>query len=360
MAGKIVTLYNSYTFEEIKAGDWDPNEASYGRDALLFCQEWFSGQHHFELKTSGSTGVPKPILVEREKMEKSARMTGEFLNLDNSPKLLCCLNTAMVAGKMMLVRGMVWEAELHIVSPSTLFPVWLPKIDFDLVAMVPLQLEKAIMVEKSERILDSAKNFLIGGAPSSERLREELRSWPGNFFQTFGMTETVSHIALADLKSKGPLIYKALPGVEIDADASGRLYIQSPTGIRAGILTNDIVELTGKNEFIWKGRFDLVINSGGYKVYVEELEREIEPIWQQYFPSNRFFIHKATDELLGEKVILIIEGKVPNQDLHNFMAALKTNLHPYKYPKDVLQMDKFCITPSGKINRITTTEKLKL
>ncbi|WP_114750752.1 AMP-binding protein [Pleomorphovibrio marinus] len=360
MTGKIKTLGNTYSFEEIKRGDWDTEESAYLKEALSFCQDWLSGQNLFELHTSGSTGAPKPIQVERDKMEKSAQMTGEFLKLENQPKLLCCLNTAMIAGKMMLVRGMVWESELHIVSPSSLFPARLPHTDYDLVAMVPMQVEKALRFKERGRVLGNTKNFLIGGAPSSERLREELRSWSGNFFQTFGMTETVSHIALADLKSKGPLIYKTLPGVDIDADASGRLYVKSPTGIQSGFLTNDIVELTGKNEFIWKGRFDFVINSGGYKIFVEELEREIEPVWQQYLPVNRFIITKASDELLGEKVILIFEGKLSTQDLSKCMAALKSKLHPYKYPKEVLQVDEFCTTPSGKINRVKTTEKLKL
>jgi o-succinylbenzoate---CoA ligase len=360
MAGKIITLGNTYSFENIKSGAWDPGEAPFIQEVLSFCQDWLTGEEEYLLKTSGSTGIPKSIQVSRSKMSKSAAMTGEFLQIGKKSSLLCCLNTSMIAGKMMLVRGMEWNAEVFIIPPSSHIPPQVEVKDYDLVAMVPLQMEKTLQKGSNNALLHDSKNFLIGGAPSSDQLRNKLRQWPGNFFQTFGMTETVSHIAMADLKTKGPLMYRTLPGVRIDTDAQGRLCIYSPTGINPIIFTNDIVEIIGENEFIWKGRMDFVINSGGYKILIEELEGEIEKIWHQISPLPRFFIDKSADNLLGERVVLVMESGVTQKQLQHLLALLKSNLHPYKYPKVVLHVDKFILTPSGKINRSKTTERLTL
>ncbi len=359
MAGKIVTLGNAYSFDHIQSGDWDPGEAPYVLEVLSFCRDWLSGEEKYSLKTSGSTGKPKSIEINRSKMTKSAEMTGEFLQIGVNANLLCCLNTSMIAGKMMLVRGMEWDAKVYLVPPSSNLPPHLDVQAFDLVAMVPMQMEKALQIGSNAPFIHDSKNFLIGGAPSSDVLRSKLRQWPGNFFQTFGMTETVSHIAMADLKSKGPLLYKTLPGVKIDTDAHGRLCISSPTGINPVIFTNDIVEIISENEFIWKGRTDFVINSGGFKILIEELEAEIERVWQGKNPYPNFFIEKAADDLLGEKVVLILEGGVTQKQLRHLLSLLKANLHPYKMPKEVLQVDNFILTPSGKVNRAKTTEKLR-
>ncbi len=360
MAGKIITLENTYYLEDIKSGDWDPDEPPFIREAFTFCQDWLNGVEEFELKTSGSTGLPKTILVNRSKMAKSAEMTAEFLQMSSDASLLCYLNPQMIAGKMMLVRGMEWKSELTIAPPSSLLPHPLDMKTYDLVAMVPMQVEKALQVDSNNTFIHEAKNIIVGGAPSPDRLRDKIRSWPGNFFQTFGMTETVSHIAMADLKTKGALIYKTLPGVKIETDASGRLCISSPTGIDSTILTNDIVEIISENEFVWKGRVDFVINSGGYKIIVEELETEIEQIWGKTESVPRFIIDKTADNLLGEKVVMIIEKNLPKIKLTELFSLLRSNLHPYKLPKEIFNVEKFVLTPSGKVNRAKTKEKLNL
>ncbi|EPR69834.1 O-succinylbenzoic acid--CoA ligase [Cyclobacterium qasimii M12-11B] len=203
--------------------------------------------------------------------------------------MLCCLDTSKVAGKMMLVRAMEWKGDLRVIPPeSNPFKALINEY-FDFVALVPLQVEKTMASSNGIKALEQIQNIIIGGAALSPRLREKVNNLPGRVFQTYGMTETVSHIALADLKDSGALLYKALPGVAIKVDKQNRLLIHAPMGGNTWLQTNDVVSLQSEETFLWKGRADNVVNSGGVKLHPEEIAIEIEGLMGQYFPGRLFF-----------------------------------------------------------------------
>ena len=349
-----MTEHSVHSFGEIKTGHWPRIDAGF-YSAMKFCQDWLNGVKSFTLKTSGSTGTPKDITVSREQMILSARATKSFLKLRKGCRMICCLNTDMIAGKMMLVRAMEWEALIYLMKPSA---VLMPKFNgfwADFAALVPLQLQASLENETSKKLLNEIGTIIVGGAPISGELREKASQLRGEIFQTFGMTETVSHIALADLKAEGPLIYKALPGVKLKVDAEKKLIIEAPMSGFKRIITQDVVDLIDPKHFIWKGRADFVINSGGVKLYPEELEAAIDAHWRKYFPERRFFITSQTDSKLGECVLLVAE-KVSSKDplMQAFLRTLHENIHPYWMPKRLLNVDTILLTPSGKIDKRAT------
>jgi O-succinylbenzoic acid--CoA ligase len=351
--GKIIIQNKTYRFEAIQQGIWQ-EEDPYFHQVLAFCQGWLNGVKSFEITTSGSTGKPKDILMQRKQMEVSSAATRSFFQVTTGARLLCCLNTWMVAGKMMLVRGLEWDAEIHVVKPGENPLLGLEGLIFDFVAMVPMQVAAALSDKKSLPPLKNIKALLIGGANSSPTLLQQITAQGLTAYQTYGMTETVSHIALA--KINGPeLIYRILPGVKIGTDAAQRLWVKAPMAAAEKLQTNDLVEIIDGERFKWLGRADFTINSGGIKLQPELMEPKMTPAFESIFGHAHFFLHGKEDEKLGQKLVLIIQGSHRNTEKEReLLDQIKTLFDRYHLPKEIHYAEAFKRTQSGKINRPET------
>ena len=305
-----------------------------------FLVDWLSTNETVHVKTSGSTGQPKSIWLEKRHMVNSALATGAFFNIKEGNTALLCLNCEYIAGKMMLVRALVLGLELDYVVASS-NPLKTAEKQYDFCAMVPLQ------VENSLSKLDNLKTLIIGGAAVSETLKRKLKGSSTQVFETYGMTETITHIAI---KSIEETYFRVLSDVHIKKDARDCLVIDAPKIADNEIVTNDVVELVSKSQFKLLGRFDNIINSGGVKLIPEEIERKLSGLI-----SNRFFVAGIPDESLGQKLVLYVEGKV--QD--GFADKIKHSrlLGKFEVPKKVVFIDEFVETGSGKIDRAKTLLK---
>jgi O-succinylbenzoic acid--CoA ligase len=327
----------------------------FAQEAFSFCKDWLAGKDRFVQATSGSTGTPKLLEITRQQLEASARATGAFFGVNSEFKLLCCLNPAYIAGKMMLVRALVWDCEITLVEPNAA-PLASQKELFDLVAMVPLQVETSLSSPSSLEKLKAIQKVLIGGAPLSDSLHTALCKEGIAAWQTFGMTETVSHIALAPIGT-GELYYEALPGVEIGVSENQCLWIQSPMSGSEKIQTNDIIELRSKNTFTWLGRVDFAVNSGGIKLFPEQLEQKINAWMTERYPGVSYFFFGEADERLGERLVLYVEGEASQFHLEVLDEGLKKILGKYEVPKKINLLPGFTYTETGKINRPVTAKK---
>ncbi|WP_297337646.1 AMP-binding protein [Algoriphagus sp.] len=320
--------------------------------AMAFCRAWLSGKEEFQQFTSGSTGRPKEILINRTQMKASAQATGAFFGMDEESLLCCCLHPAYIAGKMMLVRAMEWNCPVILIPPSSdpLSELAEERIP-DLIAMVPLQIQQSLQNPISLLKLKKVKQVIIGGAPLSAPLKSELILNQIQAYQTYGMTETVSHIALAKIGT-GELIYQTLPEVEIGVDDRQALWVKSPMSLGEKIQTNDVVRLGSAHEFQWIGRTDFVVNSGGIKLHPERIESKIEEAVVSHFPNARFFLKGIPDPKFGEKLVLIIESAEKNEiQANHLLSQLTELLPPYECPKAVYFLSVFSQTGSGKIDR---------
>ena len=296
-----------------------------------FLLDWFDSKTYIEMETSGSTGIPKKIRVEKQAMVNSALATGDFFNLSPGDKALQCLPVKYVAGKMMLVRSFILGLDLDFVSPSS-HPLKNNTTIYDFVAMVPLQAQNSLIE------LKNVKKLIVGGAKISPILENDLSALPGQVFETFGMTETISHIAA---KRVGEEAFTVLPNVTISYDENKCLVIHAPHISDEVIITNDLVKLIDENKFIFLGRSDNVINSGGVKLIPEQIESKLASKI-----AGRFFIHSAEDAVLGEKIILVVEGEQYNID-----NSIFDDLDKYEKPKEIIFIPKFKETANGKIIR---------
>jgi O-succinylbenzoic acid--CoA ligase len=300
-----------------------------------FLLDWLNNETYVFVHTSGSTGKPKQIVLEKSAMIASAKSTGTFFNLQPKNTALLCLSADYIAGKMMLVRAIILGLHLDTTEPNS-NP--LQNKEFDFVAMVPMQ------VANSLTHLHLVKTLLIGGAKVSCQLAESILKTSCNTFESYGMTETISHIAIKQIGEKW---FTILPNVSISADDRNCLVIEAFQLSPDKIFTNDIVEILNETQFVLKGRIDNIINSGGVKIFPEEVEEKLA----KYIPS-RFFIASLPDEKLGEKVILVVEGSPFEIDKTIFSEVSK-----YQIPKEIVFVGKFVETETNKINRKKTLEK---
>lgn len=330
--------------------------------ALLFCREWLLGQKVFTLSTSGSTGAPKNIEIHRSQMRASALATIKALGLVPHTKALVCINTDFIGGKMMLVRGMIGSWDMVLINPSsTPFEQFNDEDQFDFTALVPLQLH-AIINKTPEKIhiLNQMKSIIVGGGAVNKNLQNQLQKLKPSIYSTYGMTETVSHIALKCLNSEVETPYfKILDGVEISQDTRGCLVIRAEKISNNELITNDLVEIYSEKEFKWIGRIDHVINTGGVKVPLEQLEEKIAIFLKSRKLSIDFAVSYLSDSVLGQRIILVIEKKIDNNQQELLLKGLKKELGRYECPKEIRCVKKIPETNSGKIDRLQLAKTIK-
>ncbi len=311
-----------------------------------FIADWLDPNDYVLCKTSGSTGKPKTIRIKKQAMVNSAIATGDYFGLKPKDKALLCLPAQAISGRMMLVRAMILGLELDAIKPSKVLNIN-PRKKYTFCALTPMQLASNL------RKIENIKTVIVGGAPVPFKLIESIKDSKVQFFETYGMTETVSHIAVKQLngfKSSRPdLTFKTLPGVSISKDNRDCLVIDAPMITDQKIETNDIVKLTDKGSFEWLGRYNNVINSGGVKLHPEVIETKL-----QAFISERFFVTSLPDDIFGEKLVLVVES-----DDKQFDQAIFKVLDKYEVPKDIFFIKNFVETHSGKIQREKTKVSLK-
>ena len=311
-----------------------------------FLAEWHDDSPWLTVHTSGSTGVPKLMRVEKARMRQSALMTLSFLGLKKGDSALLCMPLDYIAGKMMVVRSVVGGLRL-IDIPPTGHPMAVPAVRdaaLDFVAMVPLQVYNSLRVPEEQAALRHVSHLIIGGGAVDEALENELRDFPHAVWSTYGMTETLSHIAMRRLNgSSASEWYEPLPDVKVRQDEDGCLVIQAPRVCGQELSTNDIVQIhPDGRHFKVIGRKDNVICCGGVKIQAEEVERMLIP-----FIDAPFYITKMKDKKFGEIPVLVTESK----DKKIVEDIMKNVLPKYWVPQKLITVSKLPVTETGKPKR---------
>jgi O-succinylbenzoic acid--CoA ligase len=300
-----------------------------------FLLDWFDEKDFIEMHTSGSTGIPKIIRVKKQAMVNSAIATGDYFELNPGDKVLNCLPIKYVAGKLMFVRSFILGLDMDFVAPSSK-PLQNNETIYDFSAMVPLQAQNSIAE------LKNIKKLIVGGSKINDKLEKKLLKLKSTkSFETYGMTETVSHIAA---KKVGDKIFTVLPNVTLECDARNCLVIEALSVSEEKIVTNDLVHIISPTQFEFLGRIDNIINSGGIKMMPEQIEDKLKT-----FISQRYFVTGKPDANLGEKLVLVIEGEKFDVD-----QSIFNGLDKYEKPKEIIFITKFKETGNGKIIRKAT------
>lgn len=343
-------IFSAQKLIEALEKDIPAYSAAWQKSIFVFLNQWFNSGDDISVHTSGSTGKPQDIHLSKSKMRVSALMTCDYFGLKPMDRALLCLSAENIAGKMMLVRAI--ERGLHLIAVN---PVGCPLSNINetikFAAMVPIQVQHCL----DQKCLDKTEILLIGGVAVSDSLQTELYDYTVQCYSSYGMTETMSHVAIKRLN--GPDAsewFEGLDEISFSLNDRGCLQIVAkPLGVDQ-LQTNDICELQGTNRFRWLGRFDFVINSGGVKVHPEQLEKLLSP-----YITMPFFITGLDDEKLGEKVVLFIQASTIVQvPVIEIMQVIK-EWPKYQQPKDIFSIPEFVYTLSGKINRIATKLKAR-
>ncbi|WP_298238366.1 AMP-binding protein [uncultured Algibacter sp.] len=317
----------------------------YQQELGNFLLDWLDDKDYMLVQTSGSTGKPKKIKIKKQAMVNSAIATGDFFNLEPGHKVLHCLPSNFIAGKMMIVRALILGLELDMVEPSAF-----PQIDYEkkyhFCAFTPMQLKNFAKYFKQIKIV------IVGGGRVSDDIVDLIKDKKPHVYETFGMTETVSHIAVKKLNNLDDnttnTYFNTLPDIKVSVDNRNCLVIDAPSLTEEKIITNDIVKIHSDTRFEWIGRYDNVINSGGIKLYPEQIEAKLRSKI-----AEQFFVASLPDDTLGDKVVLVIETQETNKNAINF-----DGLDKFEKPKEVFALPKFIETASGKIHREKTLAQL--
>ncbi len=307
---------------------------------LDFLAEWYNGMNYIEVQTSGSTGPPKIIRLNKAFVAASARRTIRFFNLKENDRVLHCLPSNYIAGKLMIVRALIGRLNVHVVDPSTDFS-FLKKKPFKFAAMVPNQVGKLL-----EFGIWNLEFLLIGGSSIPQNLVEKLQTVSTACYSSYAMTETATHIALRKLNgTDASEFYHCLEDIEVELSEEGCLRIKMP-GFEKPLQTNDLAELRDQKTFQILGRADNVIISGGIKFSPEQLEKKLEPHIRQ-----PFIISWLPHETLGQQLILLVQGNQTQETTTTLQSVIQHHLDKFERPRQIRSVPQLPRTPNGKIDR---------
>jgi O-succinylbenzoic acid--CoA ligase len=300
---------------------------------------WGDSSMYMKAQSSGSTGEPKMIEISKQHMRNSAELTASYFKVFANSNVLLALPLSFIAGKMMVIRSMVNDWNL-LVTDSSSNP-HIPDGNIDFAAFTPMQAEN-LMDSQFEKF-NAIQTIILGGGAVSKKLLQKLSKCTNRIFATYGMTETITHVAACELGiQNNNQVFEALAGVEFSTDQRGCLCIKARHLGDMELITNDLVRLEDKYHFSFLGRFDNVINSGGLKIFPEKIEAEIEDLL-----NVPFYITSMEDDVLGQKVVLMVEGN--EEFFTNEINALKEYFGTrIDRPRSIFFRDKFQSTPTGK------------
>ena len=345
-------IINSHKFRLSEFVTDIPSELDkYETIVFKFIYKWLSNRKTFKFKSSGSTGLPKSIKVHRDNLEASARRTISFLEIDKGI-IFNNLSVEHVGGAMQVIRALVHDLDLHIISPSATIDTSIIN-DWSkicLISLVPYQLQQVLSEDPNHPLLTKTQNLLIGGGPMNLELTKKVKELNLiNIYETYGMTETLSHIALRNTCTQRS--YHILDGVNIRRDNRNCLIIDDNHLNIKSVVTNDIVDFTSFTSFIWKGRFDLVINSGGLKFHIEPLEEDIYSIMNNH--NVKYYLFPIPDHKLGQTMHIAIESDhiIPELEKKSIYESLVTK---YQVPKKIHYFSNFVYSNINKIMKRDT------
>jgi len=311
----------------------------FGLELVNFLQQWFSPTPTISIQSSGSTGKAKTLVINKQYMLNSALMTCRYLQLTPGSQALLCLPLSYIAGKMMVVRALVAGLQLHIVPPDG-HPLANNQTPYQLAAMVPMQVYNILQSSDYRQQLNHIEHLLIGGGAIADELRIKLSQLPTKCYATYGMAETVSHIAICQLDPlSSDIWFTPFTGIKLSLSAEQTLIINAPHLATETIYTRDIAQFNTNGQFKIMGRLDNVINSGGIKVQLETIEAQLRP-----YLDGQFAITAQQDDKFGQRIVLLCEQTHVDNTIFNHLPV-------YQRPKAIYCQQSLPITHSGKINR---------
>lgn len=313
---------------------------------FIFLQQLLDSEvNSISFNTSGTTGKPKEVSYSKNQIAQSATNTCRFFGINASSKLLLCLPTQFVAGRLMMARAFVSGASLIWEQPSLNPFKQLDEVNF--AAFTPAQVISIISDPTAREKLEKIDQVIIGGGEIPFTLEKKLTSFKNNIYATYGMTETLTHVAVRKIGQ--PIYHAVYDDVLFSVNKENCLVINLP-GINADpIITKDAVELINEKSFIWKGRLDHVINSGGVKIYSEDIEQRI--IKAGILPEAQFYVSSQKDETFGEVPVIVLLRGDSNANMAILLNQVNSGLNKYELVKHVIILDKFEFTPTGKLKR---------
>jgi O-succinylbenzoic acid--CoA ligase len=330
------------------------------KQALAFINKWNDHNENFVFYTSGTTGKPKEIMASRKQIEASASATIQFLQLkQNAEHVLICLQMHTVGAAIMLARALILNADITLCEASSNPLMTIDSPTFSFASFVPFQVERILKNEATKAAFQKINHVILGGATLSYKLENELAAFENHIWHSYGMTETLSHIALRKVGKENT--FRPMPFVELALSSSSCLMIKAPMCNNQWIETNDIATIHDDASFEIFGRSDFVINSGAYKIHPERVEEAIQKLWPFV---HSFFVGAVEDSLLIQAAVLTVECNDEKEQekirlaFDKIKSDLHGQIHKYEIPKRIVFVEKIFYTKNLKLDRIKSNQAI--
>jgi O-succinylbenzoic acid--CoA ligase len=338
----------TFTFDGLTFSAFRPDEFPSTlpqRSAMVETVNAFLNKEAIHVTTSGSTGKPKRITHRFENVVKSALSTAHFFVLPRGSSALLALPVDKIAGKMMVMRALVNDWNLHIV-PLASDPLTALTDAVDFAALTPHQL--TTVLDNDPSALRKMRTLILGGAPVSHALEKRVNAAASRVYETYGMTETLTHVAVRRISPDPERFFCCLPGIRIDVDENEALLLNGDR-FEGPLTTTDRVKRIDSQRFVWLGRTDFTVNSGGIKLQPERIEQALEGITERVF-----LVGSEPCETLGQRLVLFIEGnRLSDAEEASVRREIDLRLNRVERPKDIRYVAQFDRTSNGKIKRFT-------
>ena len=285
--------------------------------------------------TSGSSGEPKAAELSWDALRASADLTQSTLRGDSPPAWYPCLPANHIGGLAVILRSLFSDATL----------VW---GSVDEIERGPVQGATHVALVRTQLARSDVVGYfrvLLGGARPPGDL-------PDNVVTTWGMTETGSGVVYDGY---------ALPGVEVAA-VNGELCVRTPTLFRSyrtsprpltrgpdgrddWFPTGDAGSVTDGRVKV-QGRIGFVINTGGEKIWPEDLEA----VFATVSGVLDVAVTGVSDAEWGQRVVALVVGNGTKVD-HALRASANERLGPWAKPKEIRYVAAIPRTSNGKIRR---------
>ncbi|HET9420449.1 MAG TPA: AMP-binding protein [Nocardioides sp.] len=320
-------------------------EGSVG-EVVAALRGWLDGPDDVRLvvETSGSTGVPKRVLLSKAAVLASVAATERRLGA--AGRWVLVLPPSYVAGVQVICRSLVAGHE-----PVTEWPgegTWFT-------SLVPTQLLRLLHSDDDLAALRTAHTILLGGGPIDPQLRARANDEGLRVVATYGSAETA-----------GGCVYDGMPldGVALAIGTEGRIRIAGPTLfdgyegdpeltasalVDGWFLTSDAGRLDDDGRLTVLGRVDDMVVSGGVNIPAPAVAARL----RRHPDVADAEVLGVPDPEWGQRVVAFVVGRLDLDAAREWVA----DEHPRAWaPREVVVLDAIPRLGNGKPDRLALAE----
>ena len=306
----------------------------------------------FGVLTSGTTGRPKPLWRSESSWREFFDIQNNIFHINKDTKIFLH-GSFSFTGVSNMVVAVLWSGGT-VITTSSLRPIrWIQLIDkyhVDHIYALPTKLR--LLVRHCKSKLDCI-NYIIGGSQVLDRqLMEQLELICPNmeFILYYGASELnyITYCTGKEWLDREGTVGRPFPSVKI-AEQNSVIYVTTKhhiEGIPDTYTVNDCGYIDSDGYLMFNGRRGDVINKGGYKISIPEMELYLQSLQG----VSEVAVITINDEIRGEDFVayVVLED---NAELSKIIECIHHERPSVEWPKAILEIPIIPLTECSKVDK---------